>query len=129
MSIDSPLKPFLHDDAEFPGLAQQSSARIRSVGYPKPVAELRPYSGAIEGVPSARVAVVGTSSAVRESHNDGAADASAAGTRDRCRDDRNRGDLVASGCSVLRAARLDRERLRCRRARARHRRCVGRLQA
>ncbi len=64
MSVDSPLKPFLHDDAEFPGLAQQSSARIRSVGYPKPVAELRPYSGAIEGVPSARVAVVGTSSAV-----------------------------------------------------------------
>jgi uncharacterized NAD-dependent epimerase/dehydratase family protein len=60
VSVDSPLRPYLHEDAEFPGLAQQSSARIRSVGYPKPVSELRTYTGAIERVTAPKVAVVGT---------------------------------------------------------------------
>jgi uncharacterized NAD-dependent epimerase/dehydratase family protein len=64
ISVDSPLRPYLHEDAEFPGLAQQSSARIRSVGYPKPLDQLRSYTGAIESVRAAKVAVVGTNALV-----------------------------------------------------------------
>lgn len=64
ISVDSALKPYLIDDAEFPGLTMQSSARIRSVGYPKPISQLRLYSGEIEGVEAARIAVVGTHSVV-----------------------------------------------------------------
>jgi uncharacterized NAD-dependent epimerase/dehydratase family protein len=64
ISVDSALRPFLHEDAEFPGLAQQASARIRSVGFPKALAQLRSYSGEIERVAGQRVAVVGTHSVV-----------------------------------------------------------------
>jgi uncharacterized NAD-dependent epimerase/dehydratase family protein len=64
VSVDSPLRPYLHEDAEFPGLAQQSSARIRSVGYPKPLAQLRSYTGEIAEVRAAKVAVVGTHAVV-----------------------------------------------------------------
>lgn len=64
ISVDSALKPYLVDDAEFPGLTMQSSAKIRSVGYPKPLAQLRSYTGEIREVGAARVAVVGTHSVV-----------------------------------------------------------------
>lgn len=64
ISVDSALRPYLHEDAEFPGLAQQSSARIRSVGYPKPLSQLRTYSGQIDQVTALKVAVVGTNSVV-----------------------------------------------------------------
>ncbi len=64
ISVDSALKPYLVDDAEFPGLTMQSSAKIRSVGYPKPLAQLRSYTGEIGEVGSARIAVVGTHSVV-----------------------------------------------------------------
>lgn len=64
VSVDSALRPYLHDDAEFPGLAQQSSCRIRSVGYPKAPSDLRAYSGALERVTAAKVAVVGTHTVV-----------------------------------------------------------------
>lgn len=62
INVDSPLRPYLQDDAEFPGLAQQSSVRIRSVGYPKPIANLRSYTGEIASVDAKRIAVVGTHS-------------------------------------------------------------------
>ncbi|MGB5035229.1 MAG: DUF1611 domain-containing protein [Blastocatellia bacterium] len=64
ISVDSALKPYIVDDAEFPGLTMQSSAKIRAVGYPKPLAQLRSYTGEIQEVGSARVAVVGTHSVV-----------------------------------------------------------------
>lgn len=64
ISVDSALKPYLVDDAEFPGLTMLSSAKIRSVGYPKPLAQLRSYTGEIDGVGAARIAVVGTHSVV-----------------------------------------------------------------
>jgi uncharacterized NAD-dependent epimerase/dehydratase family protein len=64
VSVDSALRPYLHEDAEFPGLAQQSSARIRSVGYPRTMSKLRAYTGAIEAIPAAKVTVVGTNSVV-----------------------------------------------------------------
>lgn len=64
ISVDSPLRPFLHEDAEFPGLAMQSSARLRSVGYPKPLGQLRAHTGAIADVRAFRIAVVGTHSVV-----------------------------------------------------------------
>jgi uncharacterized NAD-dependent epimerase/dehydratase family protein len=64
VSVDSPLRPYLQEDAEFPGLAQQSSARIRSVGYPKPFGLLRSYTGEIERVRAPKVAVVGTDALV-----------------------------------------------------------------
>ena len=64
ISVDSPLRPFLHEDAEFPGLAMQSASKLRSVGYPKPLSQLRDYTGAIAGVQSFIVAVVGTHSVV-----------------------------------------------------------------
>lgn len=64
ISVDSALKPYLVDDAEFPGLTMLSSAKIRSVGYPKPLAQLRSYTGEIADVTAARIAVVGTHSVV-----------------------------------------------------------------
>jgi uncharacterized NAD-dependent epimerase/dehydratase family protein len=64
VSVDSALRPYLNEDAEFPGLAQQSSVRIRSVGYPKPIGQLRNYTGEIERVTAQKVAVVGTHSVV-----------------------------------------------------------------
>jgi uncharacterized NAD-dependent epimerase/dehydratase family protein len=60
INVDSALRPYLNDDAEFPGLAMQTSARLRSVGYPKPVAQLRSYSGEIADIDATIVAVVGT---------------------------------------------------------------------
>lgn len=64
INVDSALRPYLVEDAEFPGLAQQSSARLRSIGYPKPVSQLRTYTGEIARVDAAVVAVVGTRSVV-----------------------------------------------------------------
>ena len=64
VNVDSALRPYLHEDAEFPGLAQQASVRIRSVGYPKPLAQLRAYTGEIEGITTPKVAVVGTHAVV-----------------------------------------------------------------
>jgi uncharacterized NAD-dependent epimerase/dehydratase family protein len=64
ISVDSALRPYLNEDAEFPGLAQQSSSRLRSVGYPKPISQLRSYTGEIERVTAAKVAVLGTHSVV-----------------------------------------------------------------
>ena len=64
IGVDSALRPYLHEDAEFPGLAQQSSVRIRSVGYPKPLGQLRSYTGEIERVGALKVAVVGTHAVV-----------------------------------------------------------------
>jgi uncharacterized NAD-dependent epimerase/dehydratase family protein len=64
ISVDSALRPYLHEDAEFPGLAQQSSSRLRSVGYPKPISQLRTYTGEIGRIAAAKVAVLGTHSVV-----------------------------------------------------------------
>lgn len=64
ISVDSALRPYLQDDAEFPGLAMMTSSTLRSVGYPKPIDQLRPYTGEIETVEALRVAVVGTHSVV-----------------------------------------------------------------
>lgn len=64
ISVDSALQPYLSDDAEFPGLAMQSSARLRSVGYPKSLSQLRRYTGEIESIEAAIVAVIGTHSVV-----------------------------------------------------------------
>ena len=64
ISVDSALKPYLVDDPEFPGLTMQSSAKIRAIGYPKPLAQLRSYNGEIGDVGASRVAVVGTHSVV-----------------------------------------------------------------
>jgi uncharacterized NAD-dependent epimerase/dehydratase family protein len=60
MGVDSALRPFLHEDAEFPGLAMQHRAELRSVGLPVPHTRLRRYTGEIERVSAERVAVVGT---------------------------------------------------------------------
>ena len=64
INVDSALRPYLSEDAEFPGLAQQSSVRIRSVGYPKPLQQLRSYTGEIRDVDATIVSVVGTHSVV-----------------------------------------------------------------
>ena len=64
VSVDSALRPYLSEDAEFPGLAMQSSARLRSVGYPKPLSQLRSYTGDLRNIDATIVAVVGTHSVV-----------------------------------------------------------------
>lgn len=60
MHVDSALRPFLHDDAEFPGIAMMSGARMRSVGRPRADGSYRQYTGQVEALRVFRVAVVGT---------------------------------------------------------------------
>lgn len=63
ISVDSAMRPYLREDAEFPGLAQGAGARLRSIGYPPSIAELREATGRLRNLPVFRVAVVGTCAA------------------------------------------------------------------
>ncbi|MBK6427787.1 MAG: DUF1611 domain-containing protein [Blastocatellia bacterium] len=60
MHVDSALRPYLHDDAEFPGIAMLSGARMRSVGRPMAGGSNTQYTGQVEELRVFRVAVVGT---------------------------------------------------------------------
>jgi uncharacterized NAD-dependent epimerase/dehydratase family protein len=59
MHVDSALEPYLHDDAEFPGLAMQHGARLRSVGRTSS-GGYRAYTGRAGSLDALKVAVVGT---------------------------------------------------------------------
>lgn len=60
VGVDSALRPYLHDHAEFPMLAMQCPTPMRSIGYPVPLARLRSFTGGIKNIPALKVAVVGT---------------------------------------------------------------------
>ena len=64
LNVDSGLHDFLSEDAELVVLAATQSAAIRDVRKPPPREGLHFFSGKIREVTSARVAVLGTDSAV-----------------------------------------------------------------
>lgn len=64
IGVDSALRPYLHDDPEFPQLAMSARAGIRSVGYPQHHARLRLFTGDINEIEALVVAVVGTGAPV-----------------------------------------------------------------
>lgn len=59
MHVDSALEPYPHDDAEFPGLAMQHGARLRSVGRTSGDG-YRAYTGRAGSLDALKVAVIGT---------------------------------------------------------------------
>jgi uncharacterized NAD-dependent epimerase/dehydratase family protein len=64
IGVDSALRPYLHDDPEFPQLAMSARAGIRSVGYPKHHAGLRLFTGEMNEIGAHSIAVVGTGAPV-----------------------------------------------------------------
>lgn len=64
ISVDSALQPYLKEHPEFPLLAMSSRGKLRSVGYPRPHAQLKHYTGRIKSVAALRIAIVGTTSPV-----------------------------------------------------------------
>lgn len=64
LNVDSGLHDFLSDDPEFVTLAREYRVTIRDVRKPPPRSECHFFSGKIEEVTSAKVALLGTDSAV-----------------------------------------------------------------
>jgi uncharacterized NAD-dependent epimerase/dehydratase family protein len=64
LHVDSGLHDFLSDDPEIAGLAAGRGLRLRDVRKPPSRSELHFFEGKIEQVTSARIAVLGTDSAV-----------------------------------------------------------------
>ncbi len=64
LNVDSGLHDFLSDDPEFVELARENKVAIRDVRKPPPRSECHFFSGKIEEVTSAKVALLGTDSAV-----------------------------------------------------------------
>ncbi len=64
LNVDSGLHDFLSDDPELAALAREHGVTLRDVRKPPPRESLHFFSGRIEEVGSARVAVLGTDSAV-----------------------------------------------------------------
>ncbi len=64
LHVDSGLHDFLSEDPELAALAREHGVEIRDVRRPPDRSGLHFFSGAIEGVGSTRIAVLGTDSAV-----------------------------------------------------------------
>lgn len=64
LNVDSGLHDFLSEDAELDQLASSNGVQIRDVRRPPDRSSLHFFSGAIERVGSARIALLGTDSAV-----------------------------------------------------------------
>lgn len=64
LNVDSGLHDYLSDDPEIASMASASGVEIRDVRKPPPVSSQRFFSGVIEQVEAARIAVLGTDSAV-----------------------------------------------------------------
>lgn len=64
LNVDSGLHEFLAEDPELSALASTHGAVIRDIRQPPPRSRLHFFSGRIDQVPSFRVAVLGTDSAV-----------------------------------------------------------------
>jgi len=64
LTIINGLHHLVADDEEIAGLARQSGGRIHDIRRPRPIRELRFWSGDVLSVPAPRVAVLGTDCAL-----------------------------------------------------------------
>ena len=64
LHVDSGLHDYLSEDPELSALASRNDVRIRDIRKPLPVSRLNFFTGRILKIPSLRIAVLGTDSAV-----------------------------------------------------------------